>query len=72
MTAAAAAPCTRPGVHVVAHPGSEAPRPWTAIARTGVHDGSLRRGFDLGHDAEQTALYAGLAVLQTPSSLPRP
>lgn len=61
MTAGAPGPCPHPGADVVARLGSEAPRLWTAIARTGVHDGSLRRGFDLGH-----------AVLQTPSSLPRP
>ena len=72
MTAATPGPRPHPGADVVARLGSEAPRPWTAIAQTGIHDGSLRRGFDLGHDAEQTALDAGLAVLQTPSSLPRP
>ncbi|KAA1012697.1 hypothetical protein FVA95_27220 [Pseudonocardia sp. EV170527-09] len=71
MTAATPAPCTHPGADVVARLTSEAPRLWTAIARTGIHDGSLRRGFDLGHDAEQTSLDAAQTVQQTPS-LPQP
>lgn len=70
MTAATPAPCTRPGAHVVGRLASDELLPWTAVAQTGGHDGSFRRGFGLGQDG-QTAFDAGLAVLQT-TSLPRP
>lgn len=67
MTAATPGPCPHPGAHVVAHLSSDELQLWTVIAQTGLHDGSLRRGFDLGHDAEETSLDAAQTVQQTPS-----